>query len=77
MQTLILRTNDQQALEAVKNFALELGLKFSTFEEYDDYTPEQEIQDIIIAHQRKNDERVSLSEVLSNLKTAHRKDIYE
>ncbi|TAE19374.1 MAG: hypothetical protein EAZ95_02155 [Bacteroidetes bacterium] len=67
LQTLVIQTDNEQALEAVKALALELGLKFSSFDPDDDYTEEEEAQDIAIVRERRNDERVPLEEVLRNL----------
>ncbi len=63
VQTLVIQTDNEQALEAVKALALELGLKFSPFDNDDDYTAEQEAQDIAIATERKKEPTYSLAEV--------------
>jgi hypothetical protein len=46
LQTLVIQTDNEQALEAMKALARELGLKFSPFDSDDDYTEEQEAQDL-------------------------------
>jgi hypothetical protein len=62
-QTLVIKTDNEQALEAVKALALELGLKFSPFEEDDDYTPEQEARDLAIIAERRKEPTYTLAEV--------------
>ena len=63
LQTLVIQTDNEQALEAVKALARELGLKFSSFEPDDDYTEEEEARDIAIANERKKEPTYALAEV--------------
>lgn len=46
VQTLFIKTDNQKAIEAFKALAVELGLKFSPFDPDDDYTAEEEAEDL-------------------------------
>ncbi len=74
VQTLFIKTDNEKALEAVKALALELGLKFSPFDPDDDYTAEEEAEDLAIIAERRNDERVSWEEVKRILSNKEERD---
>jgi inosine/xanthosine triphosphate pyrophosphatase family protein len=63
LQTLVIQTDNEQALEAVKALARKLGLTFTSFDPDDDYTEEEEARDIAIANERKKEPTYSLAEV--------------
>lgn len=70
VQTLFIKTDNEKAIEAFKALALELGLQLTPYEDDED---EDDEADIAIYHERKNDERVPLSEVLKNLNINRKK----